>query len=593
MNDRRGLPVTAIVALATVVAGGIGIWRGLSQEPAPAVDAPKSPLEAPRDAPRALEPAADPSYGPLGGVVRLSDGSPAAGAKVKARVASFVGKPTLKAPAVPADREVEADASGKFSLEVSLSWSWTLSAQKDGQVGVAVDVVPPDASVVLKLTGAQAVRVTVQEKNGQGVLNIPVGMTAEGKAAPAYEATTDAAGRVTFEKVPLGKWRVDAVENVVSNGPDGKPTARERRRAQAMVELQATAMGEVVLQFNPVGKIRGRVSAPQGEDLTRLVVFGVPASMGRAMLSQGFAAMQELLPRAYPAARVAADGRFELADVSGPQALVVPHPRLIHALVNAEPEGAEVEVKLFKDKVVRGKVTDAAGKPVTSFSVNGAPFESAEGSFEYSPPATPGAERPKNLPLIVTADGFQPLEKQLSFGAGDLEVGTLKLEAGRTFTLTVVEEQGGAPVEELTFARLEGTALSSEPAERLSPGVYRFSRLPNAPVVLSLTRFGGASRKVPVAPGDVQKTFRFGAGATVHGAVKAATGKPAVGARVALSGDPRSTRLTNGEGRYRMEGLEPGTVTLVVNFGRVNAVKKISVPETGELVVDIEMPPQP
>jgi Carboxypeptidase regulatory-like domain len=377
---------------------------------------------------------------------------------------------------------------------------------------------------------------------------------------------------------------------VVGNGPDGKATARERRRAQATLELQATAMGEVVLLFSPVGKIRGRVTAPEGEDLTRLVVFGVPASMGRAMLSQGFGAMQDLLPRAYPGARVAADGRFELSDVSGSQALIVPHPRLIHALVTAEPDGAEVAVALFKDKAVKGKVTDASGKPVTAFSVNGTPFESSDGSFEFTPPATPGAERPKNLPLIVTADGFQPLEKPLSFGAGDLEVGTLKLEAGRTFTLTVVEEPGGGPVEELTFARLDGTALSSEPAEVLSPGVYRFSRLPNSPIVLSLMRFGGATRKVPVAPGDVQKTFRFGAGATLRGAVKAATGKPAVGARVALSGDVRSTRLTNGEGQYRLEGLEPGPVTLVVSFGRVNAVKKVAVPERGELVVDVELP---
>lgn len=593
MKPSRGPPIPAIVALATVLAGAIGIWRGMSQGPEPEKPAVVSPVEAPLPAALEVEPGPKLQYGALAGTVRLPDGSPAAGAKVTAHVASFVGKPSLKAPVVPADRELVADAQGHFSLEVSLDWSWTLRAQKDELAGVAVEVMPPDAAVVIQLQGAQAVRVRVVEKNGQGVAGVPVGLAAQGKPAPAFEAATDGAGAVTFHRVPLGRWQAVAAEHAVGKALDGKPLARERRRAQAAFELSATAPAEVVLEFAALGKIRGRVTAPPGTELSPLVVYAVPPSVAKALQKEVYGAQQELLPHSYAQAQVAADGRFELSEVAGPQGLLVPHPTLIHAPVVAEPDGPEAQVALFKDKAVKGRVLDSQGQPVAQFSINGAAYKAPDGRFEYVPGGPPGAERPKNLPLVVTADGFTPLEKQVALGPGDTDVGDLKLSPGRTFTLTVVEDPGGAPVEELTFARLDGTALSSEPAEVVAPGVYRFHRLPGAPVTLSITRFGGANRKVQVAPGDTALTFRFGAGATVRGVVLGPNGQPAVGARVYPSGDTRATRLTNQEGKFTFQGLEPGELTLVVMFGRGTAIKKVTVPASGEVELSIALPAQP
>lgn len=591
MKPTRGLPIPAIVALATVLAGAIGIWRGLAQGPAPDKPAAVSPVEVPLPAPLKAEPGPPLQYGALAGLVRLPDGAPAAGAKVTAHPASFVGKPSLKAPVVPADRELVADAQGSFSLEVSLDWSWTVRAQRDGLAGVALEVMPPDAAVVIQLAGAQAVRVRVVEKNGQGVPGVPVGLTAEGKQAPAFEAATDGSGTVSFPQVPLGRWLAAAVEHALGKALDGKPLARERRRAQVAFELGATASAEVVLELAAVGKIRGRVTAPPGAELSPLVVYAVPPAVAKAMQKEVHGAQRELLPRSFAQAQVAADGRFELVDVAGPLALIVPHPTLIHAPVVAEPDGAEAVVALFKDQGVKGRVVDPEGKPVARFSVNGVPFDAPDGKFEYVPGGPPGAERPKRLPVVVTADGFTPLEREVALGARDLDLGDLALTRGRTFTLTVVEDPGGAPVEELTFARLDGTALSSEPAEVVSPGVYRFHRLPAAPVTLSLTRFGGANRKLQIAPGETERTFRFGAGATLKGVVLGPSGRPAVGARVYPSGDTRATRLTDQEGRFTFQGLEPGELTLVVMFGRATALKKVAVPASGELELSISLPP--
>ena len=103
---------------------------------------------------------------------------------------------------------------------------------------------------------------------------------------------------------------------------------------------------------------------------------------------------------------------------------------------------------------------------------------------------------------------------------------------------------------------------------------------------------GGASRKLQVAPGDTEKTFRFGAGATVRGVVIGETGKPAVGARIFPAGDLRATRVTDLEGKFSFPGLEPGEITLAVTFGRSSKVKKVLVPESGEVELRIDLSEQ-
>lgn len=591
MRSPQGLPIPAIVAGAVLVAGLLGIWRGLSQEPvaplpAAPVESPRQPVLAP---PRPSPPDEAATHGALAGKVVLPDGKPAPGAKVRAVPAAYVGRPALVTPRVPGELAATADPEGAFRFEVSLSWSYSVHAEKDALSGVKVDVVPPAADVVVPLTGSQRVTVTVTEKGGAKVAGIPVGLTAEGQVAVSFEGVTSGAGEVVFDRVPLGRYRAEAVEHAFGKAPTGAPLARERRRAQATFAVQADAPATVVLDLGGLGKVKGRVTAPAGVDLSQLVVYAVPASVSRAMRAQVYGAQVRLLPSSYASARVAADGRFELADVSGPLGLLVPHPALTHRDAPATPDGPEVTIALHKDQVVKGRVVDAAGKPVERFAINGTEFASPSGTFEHAPGGPPGTERPKNLPLIITASGFAPLEKQLALAPGENDVGTLVLQPGRTLTLTVVDDATGAPVDELTFARLDGSALASEPAELVSPGVYRFFRLPTGPVTLSATRFGGANRKIQIAAGETDKTFRFGSGATVRGVVFGAGGKPAVGARVFPSGELGATRLTDEAGRFSLAGRESGPLTLVVMFGRTSAIKKVDVPPSGEVALEINL----
>lgn len=593
MRSPQSLPIPAIVAGAVLVAGLVGIWRGLSQEPvgprpAVPVELARQPVLAP---PRPSPPdEAAATHGELAGKVVLPDGKPAPGAKVRAVPAAYVGKPALVTPRVPGELAASADPQGAFRFEVSLSWSYSVHAEKDALSGVKVDVVPPAADVVVPLTGSQRVAVTVTEQGGaKKVAGIPVGLTAEGQVAVSFEGVTSGAGEVVFERVPLGRYRAEAVEHAFGKAATGAPLARERRRAQATFAVQADAPATVVLDLGGLGKVKGRVTAPAGVDLSQLVVYAVPASVTRAMRAQVYGAQVRLLPSSYASARVAADGRFELAEVSGPLGLLVPHPSLTHRDAPATPDGPEVTIALLKDQVVKGRVVDAAGKPVERFAVNGTEFASPSGNFEHAPGGPPGTERPKNLPLIVTASGFAPLEKQLALGPGENDVGTLVLQPGRTLTLTVVDDATGAPIDELTFARLDGTALASEPAEEVAPGVHRFFRLPPGPVTLSATRFGGANRKIQIAAGETDKTFRFGSGATVRGVVRGPGGKPAVGARVFPSGELGATRLTDEGGRFSLAGRESGPLTLVVMFGRTSAIKKVDVPQSGEVSLEIDL----
>jgi hypothetical protein len=590
---KRELPIPLIIALAVLLAGGIGIWRALSQPPAE-----QGPLKPPIEGPGSTAFTVDPKVpqateGSIAGVVLMPDGKPAAGAKVHAQISAYVGKPSITTRHTPEELDTLADAQGHFTFEVSLDWSWTLRAQKDALGGVKADVMPPEPRVTIQLLGSQKVTVTVREKNGQGLSAIPVGLTADGQNAVSFEGATDGSGRVLFDSVPHGKWRADAVEFVVDKDGAGKPLSTERRRGRVEFVVDPSAPADVVLELGAVGKIRGRVTAPAGTDLTQLSVFAVPAAVEKAMHAQPYQALMRELPTSFPSARPSADGRFELADVSGSKALIVPHPSLVHPSVIAEPDGAEVTVALAKDKAVKGKVVDADGKPLARFAVNGAEYNAPDGSFEYSPWGATLVVRPKHLPLVVTADGYQPLEKQIDLGEGENDVGTLQLQRGRTFTLKVVDEQTGSPVEDVTFARLDATALSVEPATIIAPGVYRFSRLPSTDTTLSLTRYGGATRKVQVGATETEKIFRFGAGATLRGTVLGPNGKPAVGARVFPSGDMRATQLTNSEGMFVMPGLEPGQLTMVVMFGRASSIKKVTIPDRGEVELKVELGERP
>jgi len=78
-------------------------------------------------------------------------------------------------------------------------------------------------------------------------------------------------------------------------------------------------------------------------------------------------------------------------------------------------------------------------------------------------------------------------------------------------------------------------------------------------------------------------------GAIVGTVTDKATGSPIAGATVGVEGT-RGSEITNGEGHYRIEGVEPGTHTLRARYiGYAPLAVRVVVLEGGEVVADLEL----
>ncbi|HEX6085943.1 MAG TPA: carboxypeptidase regulatory-like domain-containing protein [Thermoanaerobaculia bacterium] len=185
---------------------------------------------------------------------------------------------------------------------------------------------------------------------------------------------------------------------------------------------------------------------------------------------------------------------------------------------------------------------------------------------------------------------------------------TIILEPGSRVSGRVSNEQGEAVVGAVVSVRPSDSALppglSGQTITSDAAGAFTLGELPPGKFALAASARGymaAEARVIDVRKGeqldDVTLTMRRGS--VVEGVVLGPNGAPATGARITVRGRLTPERMldlevagsvrTDGEGRYRMEGVSPGPQTIVANDDRYARASREVTVQAGTNRVDFRL----
>jgi hypothetical protein len=277
---------------------------------------------------------------------------------------------------------------------------------------------------------------TVKDQDGKPLANQSVGVTSE--APNSYEnAATDAQGHYHLDFLPLG----DKL-NLHSGEEPYRPT---RQTVTVPGGGDRDVEVNLVLERRPVGgSIQGVVTDMAGKPI-----------VGASLTNQGFSRRGPYEP---PVTYSVGAGRFTFDDLftdARGTFVVVRAKGFAPQAVSVDPGTAddptEIAVKLEPGHRIRGRVLDAAGKPIAGVwveyaegrrinadNIGGSSKTDAEGRFEFD-------SLPADCPFGFELQGYSPLQQQTLALDGDEEV-TVTLQSQGLVRGRVVNAATGAPV---------------------------------------------------------------------------------------------------------------------------------------------------
>lgn len=572
-----GLVVIVALVLGTRFAG---LWGGSSSskaKPAPVAAKPAgavAPVKPPESTPTAARTAELPTFmdddpkGPLrleGQVIDEKD-APVA----KAMVAIDANPPII----------VETEDDGSFVFEGLIPRDYRLEATAgDGYAGPArLRLTEKPEPVTLRLTRGGTVEVTVIERAGGAVVK---GAEVELRATLTWKATTNEQGVATLRGV----------------GATWAPlTARAKNFAPRAMIIETSGQQTtetVTIALAKGAAISGRVVDEQGKPVAGARVVPTSAS--------------EPLPVVDPrrdGVLAGADGKFTIPAVSsgtwrlsataGDLAPATSEPIVVDG-VNAQ---AGIEIKLTAGGVVRGTVTDKAGKPVASADVRVVSqgfvfwrarrqaFTDADGKFAITGLARRSvdvvAQHDAGASAIVAADLAAKREHEVA----------LVLEISGAIEGIVVDPKG-TPIGDAqvvaepdyasnTVERVQWNVRGVQEAVTDQAGKFRFSGLPDGPYTVRAARPAASEAHLALSQGIAAKPngpairIVVPADGKVIGKLALADGKAPALYNVML-GFTHATPFANKDGSFAITA-PPGKHTLTINgLGFVEQRKDITV----------------
>jgi hypothetical protein len=333
------------------------------------------------------------------------------------------------------------------------------------------------------------------------------------------------------------RWQSQGSEVWDAIGDDGKAVAIQGRK----LPLQ-------VIRLRSAGRLRGKVLEAET---------GAPVPAARLFFDTG-----ELIS-------TNEQGGFEIVGLAMKDHSVIPvaagrlRPYVLFDTTN-QPE-AELELRLPKGAIVRGRVMDEAGQPVkdaylhrassgTALTLNGwDELCKADGTFEYS------GLSPQRLfyGLTVTAPGYesQAVKGEIKT-TDDVITHDVRLKKAQVTApsekpeASAIAEQPAAV--ELPRRKITGTVHgdgqtirgasvrwarsiwddSVRPTTSGDSGDFALDRVPDGKGAVLVIAAGFAPQFATVGEGDGKIDVALSKGSTVRGVVRSSSGKPVVGARV-------------------------------------------------------------
>lgn len=388
------------------------------------------------------------------------------------------------------------------------------------------------------------------------------------------------------------------------------------RAITAKAPQQARAVSLVLLPNRPaVGRVLDTNGRPVGGAEIRLVEARDAETRQRPQA-------RPVRNEGEPQAVADGSGRFKVAEIP---ALVLDVTVTRPGFARAELLGFKVPsgtgpvdlgtIRLAPGASISGQVATAQGQPVGGASVFRilhvqSPYELADQVREQEPDATTAADgrftladlgKGDGVNLLVVAEGFLPVTKR-GIRTPLPEPLLIRLDAGSVFAGRVIDEEekpvAGARLEitwEPTVAGHErmpaGPPMTRE-AVADSLGRFEVRNMPLGRVRLAADAAGFVSMReleaVVPQPPDERMTIRLRRGATLEGRVATATGDPISGVRVLLG---PAAGVSDGEGLYRVEGLELGPQRVDARHPQYGRLKRETAIEPGTNHLDLVFEP--
>ncbi|HEX7154902.1 MAG TPA: carboxypeptidase-like regulatory domain-containing protein [Thermoanaerobaculia bacterium] len=356
-----------------------------------------------------------------------------------------------------------------------------------------------------------------------------------------------------------------------------------------------TNVEDVELTLRRGATVEGVVLTPGGQ----------PAAAARVAL-RGMLTPERMLEREVAGAtRTDGEGRYRLEGVpSGPQSLAASQEGYQSAIreLTVQPGQNQLDFRLGEGFAIGGRVTDSGGAPLGGVAVSlltsgpGATqneTSAGDGSFRFSGVA-PGrfivsaqkqgyATARQELQLVDRA--IEDLDLQLRQGGGVIAGQILGLTARDLPQLQITAMK--RPLAGMDGLR-DGRANEqfAYRIEGVFPGEWSVTaRLPSG----RETR-----RDVTIAAGaaDVQVDLEFEPGVTLSGRVQR-RGQPVSAATVearGAAGTSSGSATTDGNGSFRIEGLQPDTHSVIVTVLRSGLRHERTVTLTSDQSIDIDVP---
>lgn len=495
------------------------------------------------------------------------------------------------------------DASGAFELHGLKPGHYMLFAQREGLeasiMRQSVDVADEDVNdVIVKVRAGATISGRVSPPGVVQLSLEPGGEVGLGNlsamaAAGAVRAESKADGTFELRGVPAGSFKVVAESPRGARGATPVKVAENEQKTGVAIELQDQA------------SLAGDVVDERGQPLAGVTVFIKAHKPGRG---GGEAEVTIEAGKRYDRVTTDDRGRFRFDGLAA--GAYVPEVRdhvgaLPDPAAPTRPERAEITLAEREAKTgvrlvavgltgtISGRVVDPSGQPVADAWVTARFDDSGLRKIEYTTGDDGALARPTGPPALTDDAGRFTLTRLRANGnylvaaeQGALRGESAKVAVGSQVTvvltplatLTGAVVQGGQPAPRYTLY-LSGANTSSQ---SISATDGRFSlprQRPGVTKVIARTTDGSASGEVTLVAGQSGHVDLVIAPlASVHGRlVDARSGKAIAGAMLITAADDgngaQAEQLeglltgrmpsSDGDGRFELRNLTPGTYTLV------------------------------